>query len=171
MKVSLLTSRYVHIKTWGSIFNISVRSALLYGQCWAITRLICGVKHSHRLSVDPLYNRLGIEPLSTLLRLRCFSWFGHVSLNEGWIRHCFCLDVVGLPTKNMGGSHWGWLKSLKINRRYYGHGHLERCCEKCCQSIQPLFHGKKTLNWISKYCWSCGFCFGCCWFCYFIIIQ
>ena len=79
--------------------------------------------------------------------------FQLVSLNEGWIRHCFCLDVVGL-----GGSQ-GWeevieddLKSLKINRRYYGHGHLERCCEKCCQSIQPLFHGKKTLNRISKYC-------------------
>ena len=117
MKVSLLTSRYVHIKTWGSIFNISVRSALLYGQCWAITRLICGVKHSHRLSVDPLYNRLGIEPLSTLLRLRCFSWFGHVSLNEGWIRHCFCLDVVGLPAKNMRGSHWGWLKILENKQK------------------------------------------------------
>ena len=62
-------------------------------------RWIYGVKPSDGLSVDSLYNRLGIEPLSISLRLRNLRWFGHVLCSEGWISHCLSLDEVGKPGK------------------------------------------------------------------------
>ena len=93
----LLTNRYINIKTRGKIFNVCVRSVLLYGsECWAMRkedkarlerndramlRWICGVKISDRVSLDSLYQRLGIAPLTTLLRsrrLRCLGMSGVV---------------------------------------------------------------------------------------------
>ena len=87
------------------------RSVLLYGsECWAIRkedkarlerndqamlRWICGVKFSDRVSVDSLYQSLGIAPLTTLLRSRRLRWFGHFSRSEGWINQCHNLDVKG----------------------------------------------------------------------------
>ena len=65
---------------------------------WEMIRRIDGVKPSDRLSVDSLYNRLAIEPLSTLLRHVRWCW--HVSCIEGWVSsHCFSLDVVGKHDK------------------------------------------------------------------------
>ena len=91
----LLTNRYINIMTREKIFNVFVRSVLLYGsECWAMRkedkarlerndramlRWICGVKISDRVSVDSLYQRLEIVPLTTLLRSRRLRWFGHVS--------------------------------------------------------------------------------------------
>ena len=59
----------------------------------AMLRWICGVKISDRVSVDSLYQRLGIAPLTTLLRSRCLRWFGHVSCFDGWINQCRNLDA------------------------------------------------------------------------------
>ena len=79
------------------------------------------MKPSDRPSVDSLYNRLGIELFSTLLRLRRLRWFGHVSCSEGWISHCLSLDVIGKRGK--GGPRKAWeeviqdyLKSWKIKK-------------------------------------------------------
>ena len=47
----------------------------------AMLRWICGVKISDRVSLDSLYQRLGIAPLTTLLRsrrLRCLGMSGVV---------------------------------------------------------------------------------------------
>ena len=97
----LLTNHYINIKTCGKIFNVCVHSVLLYGsERWAMRkedkarlerndramlRRICGVKISDRVSLDSLYQRLGIAPLTTLLRSRRLRWFGHVSRSDGWI--------------------------------------------------------------------------------------
>ena len=58
-------------------------------------RWIYGVKISDRVSVDSLYQRLGIAPLTTLLRSRRLRWFGHVSRSDGWINQCCNLDAKG----------------------------------------------------------------------------
>ena len=71
---------------------------------WEMIRRIDGVKPSDRLSVDSLYNRLAIEPLSTLLRHVRWCW--HVSCIEGWISsHCFSLDVAGKHDKGQSSSY------------------------------------------------------------------
>ena len=118
----LLTNRYINIKPCGKIFNVCVRSVLLYGsECWAMRkedkarlerkdramlRWICGVKISDRVSLDSLYQRLGIAPLTTLLRSRRLRWFGHVSRSDGWINQCRNFDVRGKRGK--GRPHKSW---------------------------------------------------------------
>ena len=43
------------------------------------------------------------------------------------------------------------LKSWKIKKEdTMEEGHQQRCCEKCCLSIHPLFQRKKTLDQISN---------------------
>lgn len=43
------------------------------------------------------------------------------------------------------------LKSWKIKKEdTMEEGHQQRCCEKCCRSIHPLFQRKKTLDQISN---------------------
>ena len=118
----LLTNRYINIMTRGKIFNVCVRSVLLYGsECWAMRkedkarlerndqamlRWICGVKISDRVSVDSLYQRLGIAPLTTLLRSRRLRWFGHVSCSGGWINECHNLDARGKCGKGRPRKSW-----------------------------------------------------------------
>ena len=113
----LLTNRYINIMTRGKIFDVCVRSVLLYGsECWAMRkedkarlerndramlRWICGVK-----SVDSLYQRLGIAPLTTLLRSRRLRWFGHVSRSDGWINQCRNLDARGKRGKGRPRKSW-----------------------------------------------------------------
>ena len=69
-------------------------------------RWICGVKISDRVSVDSLYQRLGIAPLTTLLRSRCLRWFGHVSRSDGWINQCRNLDARGKRGKGRPRKSW-----------------------------------------------------------------
>ena len=118
----LLTNCYINIMTRGNIFNVCVRSVLLYGsECWAmrkehkarlerndraVLRWICGVKISDRVSVDSLYQRLGIAPLTTLLRSRRLRWFGHVSRSDGWINQCCNLDARGKRGKGRPRKSW-----------------------------------------------------------------
>ena len=118
----LLTNRYINTMTRGKIFNVCVRSVLLYGsEFWAMRkedkarlerndqamlRWICGVKISDRVSVDSLYQRLGIAPLITLLRSRRLRWFGHVSHSDGWINQCRNLDVRGKCGKGCPRKSW-----------------------------------------------------------------
>ena len=118
----LLTNRYIDIKTRGKIFNVCVRSVMLYGsECWAMRkedrvrlerndrsmlRWICGVKTSDRVSVESLYQRLGIAPLTTMLRARRLRWFGHVSRSDGWINQCRSLNVSGKRSKGRPRKSW-----------------------------------------------------------------
>ena len=110
---------------------------LLYGsECWAMRKedkarlerndkmremlkWICGVKISDRVSVDSLYQRLGIAPLTTLLRSRRLRWFEHVSRSDGWINQCRNLDARGKRGK---GPRKSWddvmddLNSCNLNK-------------------------------------------------------
>ena len=111
------TNRYINIMTRGKIFNVCVGSVLLYGsECWAMRkkdkarlerndramlRWICGVKISDRVSVDSLYQRLEIAPLTTLLRSRRLRWFGYVSRSDSWINQCRNLDATGKRGKGV----------------------------------------------------------------------
>ena len=69
-------------------------------------RWICGVKISDRVSVESLYQHLGIAPLTTLLRSRCLRWFGHVSHSDSWINQCRNLDVRGKCGKGHPCKSW-----------------------------------------------------------------
>ena len=127
----LLTNRYITIKTHGKIFNVCVRSVLLYGsECWAMRkedkarlerndramlRWICGVKISDRVSLDSLYQRLGIAPLTTLLRSRRLRWFGHVSRSDGWINQCRKFDARGKRGKGRPRKSWNDVIQDDIN--------------------------------------------------------
>ena len=127
----LLTNRYINIKTRGKIFNVCVRSVLLYGsECWAMRkedkarlerndramlRWICGVKISGRVSLDSLYQRLGIAPLTTLLRSRRLRWFRHVSHSDGWINQCRNFDVRGKRGKGRPRKSWNDVIQDDIN--------------------------------------------------------
>ena len=118
----LLTNRYINIKTRGKIFNFCVHSVLLYGsERWAMRkedkarlerndramlRWICGVKISDRVSLDSLYQCLGIAPLTTLLRSRRLRWFGHVSRSDGWINQRRNFDVRGKRGKGRPRKSW-----------------------------------------------------------------
>ena len=118
----LLTNRYINFKTRKKIFNVCVHSVLLYGsECWAMRkedkarierndramlRWICGVKISDRVSLDSLYQRLGIASLTTLLRSRRLRWFGHVSRSDGWINQCRNFDVRGKRGKGRPRKSW-----------------------------------------------------------------
>ena len=110
---------------------------------------ICGVKHSDRLSGDSLYNRLGIDPLSTILRLRRLRWFAHVSRNEGWISHCLRLDVVGKCRKGRPPKTWedaiqDNLKFGKINNEYNMDRVILRCAEASpAQVSNPCFKERR----------------------------
>ena len=72
----------------------------------AMLRWICGVKISDRVSVDSLYQRLGIAPLTTLLRSRRLRWFGYVSRSDGWINQCCNLDARGKRGKGRPCKSW-----------------------------------------------------------------
>ena len=127
----LLTNRYINIKTRGKIFNVCVRSVLLYGsECWAMRkedkarlerndramlRWICGVKTSDRVSLDSLYQCLGIAPLTTLLRSRRLRWFGHVSRSDGLINQCRNFDVRGKRGKGRPRKSWNDVIQDDIN--------------------------------------------------------
>ena len=127
----LLTNRYINIKTRGKIFNVCGRSVLLYGsECWAMRKLdkarlerndramlrwICGVKISDRVSLDSLCQRLGIAPLTTLLRSRRLRWFGHVSRSDGWINQCRNFDVRGKRGKGRPRKSWNDVIQDDIN--------------------------------------------------------
>ena len=71
----------------------------------AMIKWICGIKPSDRLSVDSHYNGFEIKSLSTLLRLGRLRWLGHVSRSEGWIIHCYSLDVVRKCGKGCSQKH------------------------------------------------------------------
>ena len=120
--IATLDQPYINIKTRGKIFSVCVRSVLLHGsECWAtrkedkarlerndraMLRWICGVKISDRVSLDSLYQRLGIAPLATLLRSRRLRWFGHVSRSDGWINQCCNFDVRGKRGKGRPRKSW-----------------------------------------------------------------
>ena len=81
----------------------------------AMLRWICGVKISDRVSLDSLYQRLGIAPLTTLLRSRRLRWFGHVSRSDGWINQCRNFDVRGKRGKGRPRKSWNDVIQDDIN--------------------------------------------------------
>ena len=122
----------------------------------AMLRWICGVKFSDRVSVDSLYQCLGIAPLTTLLRSRRLRWFGHVSRSDGWINQCRNFDARGKRGKGRPRKSWDDvimddLNSCSLNKESALDSDLEEHREKCYQNVQPLFQGKKTINRICMY--------------------
>ena len=133
----ILTSRAIPIKTRGKVYNVCVRSAMLYGsECWALTqsslarirrndramiRWICHVASDEIQSVksDSLLVKLDIPPLDVMLRENRLRWYGHVIRSSGPINTCQLLELesqkkAGRPKKSWGECIRGDLAKLQM---------------------------------------------------------
>ena len=119
--LSILTSKHLSFKIHGKVYNICVRSVLLYGsETWApnssdlqclrrndraMIRWICNVKANDEIQSTSLLEKLGINDITVALRSRRLRWFGHVTTGRNVNKHhrgprCWRPRNVGRPKKS-----------------------------------------------------------------------
>ena len=124
----LLTSRGLKLTTRGHLYNTYVRHAMLHAsECWAPTatdvarlqrsdrsmiRWICGVKWDDFVSSDSLLMKLGIHPLTDLLRCHRLRWYGHVQRDVGVLNDALNMEVQG-GTRGRGRPKKTWMECVK----------------------------------------------------------
>ena len=107
----VLTSRHLHFKVKGRVYNSCVRAAMLHGsETWgplsddlkrlrrndrAMIRWVCGVRHLHETSSEALLEKLGLVDIIAVLRSRRLRWYGHVMRSSDWIRKTMDMDPPG----------------------------------------------------------------------------
>ena len=62
-----------------------------------MVRMMCGVALKQRLSSQDFLQRMGIDNVSSVMRISRLSWFGHVEHMpvEDWVSHCRSWAVKG----------------------------------------------------------------------------
>ena len=96
-------------------------------ECWAPTatdvarlqrsdrsmiRWICGVKWDDFVSSDSLLTKLGIHPLTDLLRCHRLRWYGHVQRDVGVLNDALNMEVQG-GTRGRGRPKKTWMECVK----------------------------------------------------------
>ena len=90
----ILTYHGLSLKSCGYVYNVCVRSVLLYSsETWAATqedvsclnhndmmmiRWICSTKLRDKVPSEELRSRLGLSSIENALRCGCLRWYGHV---------------------------------------------------------------------------------------------
>ena len=109
----VLSSRHLSFKTYGLVYSLCVRSAMLHAsETWPLTkpslqplqrndramiRQICNVKPQDTATIrfTELLARLGIEDLDLILKERRLHWYGHVERSNGAVKTAFDIQVDG----------------------------------------------------------------------------
>ena len=118
----LLCSRSLSLHTRGRVFVTYVRSALLHAsECWALKkedllhlernersmlRWMLNFRVEEKISLEKMYNMVGVPSLSSSLRLRRLRWFGHTMRSSGWINRISNLKVSGKAGKGRPPKSW-----------------------------------------------------------------
>ena len=131
----LLTNKSITPKVRGHLYNVCVRSVLLYsGETWpikvedenrlkrterAMIRWMCGFKLEQRKSTEHMLNILGLNTIQAELTTRRLRWYGHVSRREenNWVRQIKHFQVIGNRTK--GRPHKRWSDAIEEDLRKY----------------------------------------------------
>ena len=123
----LFTSSYIPLKKKGEMFCIYIRNVLLHAsECWAPTasdlsriqrcdrsmsRWICKVKWSDRVSSVSLLEKLMIPSIESVLSERRLRWYGHVKRNSGSINNALCFEAPG--RRGRGRPKKTWLETVR----------------------------------------------------------
>ena len=122
--MTFLMHKGIVLKLKGKLYDVSVRSSMLYGsETWALRkgdelklerndmrmiRWICGTKLTNRIPSEELRGRLGLEDIRSVIRRRRLRWFGHVERSgESWIKKCTDFEVDGKRCKGRPRKSWG----------------------------------------------------------------
>ena len=132
----LLFKKYVSLRLKGRIYVACVRSTMVYGsETWAVTaeqmmrmeraerrmmRWMCGVSLKDRVSTVELRRRIGVEPLSDVLRRGRLRWFGHVLRKDDgdWVKKVMEYEVDGV--RRRGRPRVGWRHVVDKDMRDVG---------------------------------------------------
>ena len=123
----ILTLRGASLKLKGKVYGSCVRSCMLYGsETWPMKkeheamlertemrmiRWMCGVTLRDRQTSSELRERMGVDPVSEVIRRNRLRWFGHVERKEDtdWVKKCMGMQVGGI---DLGGDQgrlgWRW---------------------------------------------------------------
>jgi len=121
--VGFLTTNDVPLKMRGKVYELCVRSCMLYGsETWVMKkenetkilrnenqmmRWLCRVKLMDRISSEELRRRLGLESIDVVMRRRRLRCFGHVERKEdSWVKHCMEMDISGNKPKGRPKKTW-----------------------------------------------------------------
>ena len=120
----VLTLRGASHKLKGKIYNSCVRSAMVYGsETWpmkkedlnrleraehTMMRRTCGVTLRERVSSKGLYNRLGIDSISSTVTRSRLRWYGHVQRKDDmdWVKRCTEYEVTGNVGRGRSRKTW-----------------------------------------------------------------
>jgi len=120
----ILTDGGIPFKTRGHVFNMCVRSILLYGsETWPLTRddldrlirndnamvrWISSKRLADRVSMEHLRGRLGILGLDIEVRRRRLRWYGHVQrmTEDAWPKKVLSFDVAGRNPRGRPKKRW-----------------------------------------------------------------
>ena len=134
----ILTRKGASLKLKGKIYSTCVRSAMVYGsETWPMKkedlsrleraerwmmRRMCGVTLRDRVSSRELYDRLGLDSVSSIVVRGRLRWFGHVQRRSetDWTRRCTSYEVIGQRGRGRGRKTWkecvdGDLRRLKLD--------------------------------------------------------
>ena len=77
-----------------------------------MVRWICGISMKDRGTNEDLRRRVGVEPITTVIRSGRLRWYGHVmrKRDEDWVKTCMESRVEG--TRSVGRPRRTWLESV-----------------------------------------------------------
>jgi hypothetical protein len=132
----ILTKKDVSWKLKGKVYSVCVRSAMIYGsETWAMTsdqmkrleraemkmvRWMCGVTLAHRMKCADLRERLGIEPVSSVVGRSRLRWLGHVlrKNDDDWVKKVMSFEVEG--SRGRGRPKIEWMNVVKMDMAQCG---------------------------------------------------
>jgi hypothetical protein len=118
----ILTSRHLSFKIRGNVYSACVRSSMLHGsETWApnasdlqrlrrndraMIRWICAVKPKDEIPSDALHRKLGIDEVTSVVRIRRLRWYGHVQRASTCINSISQLTVPGNRDRGRPRKTW-----------------------------------------------------------------
>ena len=132
----ILTLRGASLKLKGKVYGSCVRSCMLYGsETWPMKkeheamlertemrmiRWMCGVTLRDRQTSSELRERMGVDPVSEVIRRNRLRWFGHVERKEDtdWVKKCMGMQVGG--NRSRGRPRKTWLEVVRGDMKVMG---------------------------------------------------
>ena len=111
-----LTGKWFSLKLKGKVYATCV-SCLMHGsETWpmkveheltnstemSMIRWMCGVKLNERKKSEELWELLGLEPVSLMIKKSRLRWFGHVERkdDDDWVKRCITWEADGFIQKD-----------------------------------------------------------------------